>query len=161
MKPTKLFFLLLTSITLLNSCKKGIGELKDNNSQMAFKVDGVNKKNWGDENVQTFYFKKEKTMQILGNMITENISLTIYPFRGVGEYDAETEVLATYSPSNDDNIADAYIGVSGKIKITSFVDNRVKGEFSFVADDTSGKLKKITEGTFDSKVSVMEMPVTP
>lgn len=163
MKFLKLSLCFFASMVLLSSCKKGIGELVDNNTKVEFKLDGVTRKNSGDINIQAFYFRKEKFFQLLANMGSDNISLTIMQnFKGAGTYTAEAEeVLFTYSTTNDQNSID-YLGTSGTIKITFFSETRIKGEFQCLLEVpfSAPLLKKtITVGTFDCKVtSLAEAP---
>lgn len=144
---------------LLSSCKKGIGELVDNNTKIEFKLDGVTKKSSGKQSIQTYYGENEgyQTLMLNARVDNENISLVIWPFNGVGEYDIETDVVILYSIIEGPNeITLNSIGISGKLKITSFNQKKVEGQFESTLERvivTPPSYRKITNGSFSCEVS--------
>ncbi len=152
MKKIALLLLLSAGIMLGSSCRK-IVETKVADAKVFYKIGGASRQGSGDENVMIANYTSENTVQVIGRTgVSEAVSLMISDFHGVGVYDTVDRILATYSTSMEDPLQNTYMNSEGTIKVTSFSNSRMKGEFQFTGKNGPGEVVVITEGTFEGKV---------
>ena len=156
MKHFTFSLILLVNILIAGSCKKVVPS-NFSSLKITIKVDGVKKEASGEKNVFSVFYKDLNSMQIGGNIggsNNESINLSISEFHGVGEYDAETSAfIGTYTTQLD--VDHSYFSSEGTVKVTSYTNDTIKGEFQFKAANPAGEVKTITEGKFECKVISM------
>lgn len=155
MKKKQLLLCFIAMLTVFSSCKKD-PKIETSNSQISLKVNGVLKKATGAESVTASYYKSENTIQVLGRITaTEGVELMIYGFHGVGEYTKNDGFYGTYTSDVNLPLDKTYINTDGVIKVTSYTDNLIKGEFKFTGESFANEVKTVTEGTFEGKLMIL------
>lgn len=151
-KKIKLLMLFVIAAFTVSSCKKIPTIPGSSTAKVSFKVGTVQKQASGAKNVTLAYYKSENTVQVLGMLTpTEGVSLMIVDFNGIGEYTGDS--FSGVYMTGTENPEDHYLGFDdGSVKVTSFTDNVIKGEFKFTGENISGGQKVISEGTFEGKV---------
>nr|WP_121272550.1 hypothetical protein [Pedobacter schmidteae] len=151
-KKIKLLMLFVIAAFTVSSCKKVPTVPGSSTAKISFKVGTVQKQASGAKNVTLAYYKSENTVQVLGMLSpTEGVSLMITNFNGVGEYTGDN-FAGVYMTGTEDPESH-YLGFDeGSLKVTSFTDNVIKGEFKFTGENLSGEQKIISEGTFEGKM---------
>ncbi|ASU35494.1 DUF6252 family protein [Mucilaginibacter xinganensis] len=130
------------------SCKKS-NTNPQNSVGISLKLNGVAKTS---SVVLADYIKSESTLQVMGKFGNSGVSLMINNIK-TGTFDvANGDVIATYS--NTTNFDDTYIGLSGKVVITSFTSDMVSGTFDFTGNTPDSRTGTITEGKFTAKLLV-------
>jgi hypothetical protein len=155
MKHFTFSLILLVSILITGSCKKVV-QSNWSTVKIILKVDGAQKEASGEKNVFGTLYKDYNSIQIIGNIggsNKESINLSIAEFKGVGTYDAETSFIGVYTSQLD--FEHSYVSSEGTIKVTSYTNDSIKGEFQFKSENPAGEPKNITEGKFECKVFSM------
>jgi hypothetical protein len=156
MKHLTVSLILLVSILVTGSCKKVVPS-NFSSFKITLKVDGVKKEASGEKNVFCTLYKDLNSIQIIGNIggsNSESINLSISEFHGVGEYNAETSAfIGSYNTQLDFN--HSYLSSEGTVKVTSYTNDSIKGEFHFKSENPAGEAKTIAEGKFECKVFSM------
>lgn len=149
-KNLSVLFLFAIFCLTFSSCKKPAEQTLGVTAGMSAKVNGVLKTNSGPT-VATIY-QDLHSIQIIGQFsANEGISLGLNDIK-VGTYDASGDaVIAVYMASTT-NTSEHYMGVSGKVTITSITSTTVAGTFEFVAENGSGVKRTISEGSFNTTV---------
>lgn len=91
-------------------------------------------------------------LSITGEKGVEAFQFLFQNFNGAGDYNAgDFMSSATYS-NGTDPLTQVFFAESGHIKITSFTETTVKGTFNFIAINSVGDVKNITDGKFLAQV---------
>jgi hypothetical protein len=101
-------------------------------------------------------------LQINGLKDPEAFTLTFSDFKGTGSYNAADIVsMGSYVNGIANPFINAFNATSGDIKITSYVANKViVGTFQYVAENSVGDIKNITEGKFSISLAPIPGPST-
>ncbi|HUH26274.1 MAG TPA: DUF6252 family protein [Flavobacterium sp.] len=116
----------------------------------------------------TFAYSTSVGLQITGtNNSAKNLAIQILTFDGVGKYNMggnNSLAIGTYTevdlndPQNVNNVWMAPYNenmVDGFVDVTEVTATHVKGTFSFKAQNQTGTVKDITNGSFNIKITAM------
>jgi hypothetical protein len=144
--------LIFMVVNAVSSCKKD-EKPEPVNPGISYIVNGTAKSSVGEENVQATLNKSSNTLTLTSKITAtgESVILVIPGIRGRGEFPFPESATATYSNGIDAN-TNIYTATSGKVKITTFQSNGVKGSFEFYSVNKGGAFKNITEGSFEAMI---------
>jgi hypothetical protein len=164
----RLSFILALLLICFSACQKPIvfvegsgpgGGPKTNGSSMSAKVDGVlvecefaTSQSWIDN-------LGKKNIQLNGLKNPQGFIITWQDFKGVGNYDALD--LVDYVAGITDPLTQAYFAESGTVKVTTYTNKVIIGTFEFIAINSNGQKKTITEGKFTINLQEPPAPIPP